>query len=57
MDAPARETYEKVVWINPVPQDEWEYTQSTAMTHKLLEGHMYPLSLKGLEQAMSYLSK
>ena len=52
-----RQTYEKVIWINPVPREEWEYTQSTAMTHKLLEGHMYPLTLRGLEEAMGYLSK
>ncbi len=52
-----RETYDKVIWINPVPEDEWEYTQSIAMANKLVEGHMYPLSLKGLEEGMSYLSK
>jgi len=52
-----KQTYEKVIWINPVPEAEWEYTQSVAMTHRLLEGHMYPLSLKGLEEGMSYLSK
>ena len=52
-----KETYEKVIWINPVPQAEWEYTQSVSMTHQLMEGHMYPLSLKGLEEGMSYLSR
>ena len=41
-----RQTYEKMIWINPTPQAEWEYTQSTAMTHQLVEGHMYPLTLK-----------
>ena len=51
------EVYDKVIWINPVPEDEWQYTQSVAMTHQLLEGHMYPLTLKGLEEGMSYLSK
>jgi len=51
------EVYDKVVWLNPVPQDEWEYTQSVAMTRKLLEDRMYPLSLKGLEEGMSYLTK
>ncbi len=50
-------TYDKVVWLNPVPEDEWEYTQSISITRQLLEGHMYPLSLKGLEEGMSYLSK
>jgi hypothetical protein len=49
--------YDKVIWINPVPEEEWQYTQSVAITHKLLEGHMYPLTLKGLEEGMSYLTK
>ena len=51
------EVYDRVIWINPVPEDEWQYTQSTAITHQLMEGHMYPLTLKGLEEGMSYLSK
>ena len=50
-------TYEKVVWLNPVPEKEWEYTQSISMTHQLMEGRMHPLTLKGLESAMAYLSK
>jgi uncharacterized protein with von Willebrand factor type A (vWA) domain len=52
-----REVYDKVVWINPVPEEDWHYTQSIAITHRLMEGHMYPLTLKGLEEGMSYLSK
>lgn len=52
-----RRTYEKTVWINPVPRDEWEFTQSISMTHQLMEGHMYPLTLKGLEDAMGHLSR
>ncbi len=50
-------TYDKVIWLNPVPEDEWEYTQSVSMTRQLLEGHMYPLSIKGMEEGMSYLSR
>ncbi|MCB1853365.1 MAG: VWA domain-containing protein [Pseudomonadales bacterium] len=52
-----QEVYDKVIWINPLPEDEWQYTQSVAITHKLMDGHMYPLTLKGLEEGMSYLSK
>ena len=52
-----RETYEKCIWINPVPEDEWEYTQSIAITRQLMEGKMYPLTLRGLEDGMSFLSK
>ena len=50
-------TYDKAVWINPVPEYEWEYTQSISITHQLMEGRMYPLTLKGLEEAMTYLSR
>jgi uncharacterized protein with von Willebrand factor type A (vWA) domain len=52
-----RETYEKCIWINPVPEDEWEYTQSIAITRQLMEGKMYPLTLRGLEDGMLFLSK
>lgn len=51
------EVYDKVIWINPTPEDEWQYTQSVAIAHQLLEGHMYPLTIKGLEEGMAYLSK
>ena len=52
-----REVYNKVIWLNPVPEDDWQYTQSVAITHQLLEGHMYPLTLGGLEEGMAYLSR
>jgi uncharacterized protein with von Willebrand factor type A (vWA) domain len=52
-----RDTYEKVIWINPVPEDEWGYTHSTSIIHQLMEGQMYPLTLKGLEEGMSYLAR
>jgi len=52
-----RETYEKVIWINPVPENHWQYTPSIDITRQLLGGKMYPLTLKGLEEGMAYLSK
>ena len=52
-----RGTYEKCIWINPVPEDEWEYTQSIAITRQLMDGKMYPLTLRGLEDGMAFLSK
>ena len=51
------DVYEKVVWINPVDKKYWEYTQSIAMCRELLKDHMYPMTVHGLEEAMSYLSK
>ena len=52
-----RSTYEKCVWLNPVPEDEWQYTQSISITNQLMEEKMYPLTLGGLEDAMGFLSK
>lgn len=50
-------TYEKVVWLNPTPEVQWRWTSSIGYIHKLVGEHMYPLTLKGLEESMSYLSK
>ena len=52
-----RSTYEKCVWLNPVPEDEWQYTQSISITNQLMEQKMYPLTLGGLEDAMGFLAK
>lgn len=51
------QVYNKVIWLNPVPQDQWHYTPSIEICSKLMEGHMYPLTVKGLEEGMGYLSK
>ena len=50
-------TYEKVIWLNPTPEDDWRWTSSIGYMQRLLEGRMYPLTLHGLEQGMGYLSK
>jgi len=49
--------YDKVVWINPTPQETWEYSSSVGMTQDLVEGQMYPLTIRGLEESMNHLSK
>ncbi|WP_058616034.1 vWA domain-containing protein [Tepidimonas taiwanensis] len=45
------------VWINPEPQGVWSYRQSIAIIQQLMGGRMFPLTLKGLEDAMRLLSK
>ena len=52
-----QDVYDKVIWLNPTPEEDWQYTQSVAITNQLLEGRMYPLTLQGLEEGMGYLSK
>ncbi|MCC5873263.1 MAG: VWA domain-containing protein [Gammaproteobacteria bacterium] len=51
------EIYDKLVWINPTPRDTWEYSSSVEMTRELVNGQMYPLTIRGLEEAMNQLSK
>jgi uncharacterized protein with von Willebrand factor type A (vWA) domain len=49
--------FQKVVWLNPEPEKHWKMTPSTEMTQQLLDQRMHPLTLKGIEDAMKYLSK
>ena len=49
--------FENMAWLNPVPDDHWDYTSSICILRDLLEKRMYPLTLKGLEEGMSELSK
>ena len=51
------ELYERLVWINPTPQETWEYSSSVSMIQGLVEGKMYPLTIRGLEEGMTALSK
>lgn len=51
------DSFDKVVWLNPTPEKYWNYTQTIEATEKLVDGHMYPLSLDGLDRAIKYLSK
>ncbi len=49
--------FPKYAWINPEPQGVWEYRQSIAMIQQIVSQRMFPLTLKGLEEAMRMLSK
>jgi uncharacterized protein len=50
-------TYPSCVWLNPVPEREWELTASIKMMRQLIGGRMYPLTLEGLDQAMRELGR
>ena len=51
----ARENWPSNLWINPVPERSWAYTQSIGMIHEIFEGQMVPMTLQGLEQGMKQL--
>ncbi len=49
--------YPHAVWLNPLPQEQWAYTQSIGVIQRLTEGRMFPLTLDGLEGAMKELTR
>jgi len=51
------EHFENIVWINPTPKDYWEHSYSIDIARELVEDRMFPLSVKGLEEAMGLLTK
>ncbi len=52
-----RETFEHLVWLNPTPKEFWEHSYSIGIVRELIEDRMFPLTVKGLEQAMTRLAK
>jgi len=48
--------YPKHVWLNPEPEDRWEYVPSIGVARQLLDGRMYPLTLAGIDRAMRALN-
>ena len=52
-----KSTFDKIAWLNPTPEEYWHHTRSTEIIKDLINDKMYPLTLKGMEQAMNYLSK
>ncbi|MFO0041137.1 MAG: vWA domain-containing protein [Pseudomonadota bacterium] len=47
--------YRRAAWINPVPEDQWEWTPSIALLRELMGGRMFPLTLDGLDRAIARL--
>jgi uncharacterized protein with von Willebrand factor type A (vWA) domain len=50
-------TYSACVWLNPVAEKDWDYTQSIRIMRQLMGGRMYPLTLEGLDNAMRELAR
>jgi uncharacterized protein len=48
--------YRNAVWINPSPEDHWQWTHSTKLIGELMDGRMFPLTVKGMEDAMHELT-
>lgn len=51
------DVYHSAVWLNPIPEKNWQYGQSINMIKTLMEGRMFPLTLDGLDRAMRELTR
>ncbi|MBT8425240.1 MAG: VWA domain-containing protein [Silicimonas sp.] len=52
------EQWPDILWINPVPETHWRYTQSTEMIRQIIgRDRMVPLTLDGLTRGMRRLNK
>ena len=49
-------SYPRHAWLNPEPEERWEWTPSVKITRELVEERMFPLTLEGLDRAMKALS-
>ncbi len=49
--------YQSVVWLNPLPQKQWDYSGSIRMIRDLMDDRMHPLTLEGLDAAMNELRR
>ena len=49
--------YPAAVWLNPEPEKHWQYSQSGKMIRQIMNNRMYPLTLRGIEDAMRTLSR
>lgn len=48
--------FRRSIWLNPVQERFWKYTQSVEMMRELMEDRMYPLTLTGLDNAIRELN-
>lgn len=43
------------LWINPVPEADWRYTQSTALIQHIFGGRMVPMTVDGITRGVRML--
>ena len=50
------QSFPDAVWLNPEPEQRWDYTPSIQMTRELMADRMYPMTLDGLDAAIAQLA-
>jgi uncharacterized protein with von Willebrand factor type A (vWA) domain len=49
--------YGSAAWLNPTPEAQWGYSQSTGMIRELIGDRMFPMTLQGLDAAARSLAR
>ena len=52
----AREQWPSSVWLNPVPEKYWPYTQSIGMIQRIFDNRMAPMTLDGISSGMQLIT-
>lgn len=53
----AREKWPQNIWLNPLPERYWQYTQSVQMVREIFDNQMVPMTLEGLQRGMRELGR
>ena len=49
--------FPRCAWLNPEPENLWQYRQSIDIIRRIMGNRMFPITIDGLERAMRLLSK
>ena len=53
----ARTAWPDHLWINPVPEAQWDRTQSIGMIREIFEDRMLPMTLEGLDRGIRQIAR
>jgi uncharacterized protein with von Willebrand factor type A (vWA) domain len=51
------DVYQRSIWLNPTPEDDWGYHYTIGLVRELMGGRMFPLTLDGLERGIRALGR
>ena len=52
----AQSQWKKSLWLNPIPEQYWPYTQSIGMIKNIFENRMVPMTLDGISNGMKLIT-
>jgi len=52
-----RAHFPHLVWLNPEPEERWDWTPSVRLIQELVGGRMFPFTLEGLDRATAALHR